>query len=126
MNPLQAAILATDNPTQRSWKSVWAESLGTEYAITDKFRVRGGYDHHQSPVPKGTYDTAFPDSNYNAITTGFGYDITKNITFDIAYVAVIYQSRDINNTQGAALGAALAGKYSEFVNIGSASLTYKF
>jgi len=122
----QASILATDNPQQRSWRSVWSESLGTEYGITDTFRIRGGYDHHQSPVPKNTYDTAFPDSNYNAVSTGFGFDITKNITIDIGYVAVFYQPRSIKNAQGVALSAALGGKYSEFVNIGTATLTYKF
>lgn len=126
VNATQASILATGNPQQRSWRSVWAESLGTEYALTDAFRIRGGYDHHQSPVPKNTFDTAFPDSDYNAYTTGFGYDITKNITVDVGYVAVFYQSRNINNAQGVALGAVLSGKYKEFVNIGTASLTYKF
>ena len=101
-------------------------NLGAEYDLMDNFRIRGGYAHHQSPVPKGTYDTAFPDSDYNAYTAGLGYDITKNITIDVAYIAAFYKSRGINNAQGVALGANLAGKYKEFVNIGTATLTYKF
>ena len=122
----QASILATGNPQQRSWKSVWAESLGAEYALTDKFRIRCGYAHHQTPIPKGTFDTEFPDSDSNAYTTGFGYDITSNISLDVAYVAVFYVSRAIVNTVNSDLGANLSGKYNEFVNIGTATLTYKF
>ena len=125
-NAGEVSVLGTGNPQQRSWKSVWAESLGAEYSLMDNFRLRAGYIHHQSPIPKGTYDTAFADSDYNAFTTGFGYDITKNITLDIAYVAVFYESRGIVNTVGNSLGAFLSGKYGEFVNIGTATLTYKF
>ena len=123
----EVSVLGMGNPQQRSWRSVWSESLGAEYSLTDNFRVRAGYEHHQTPVPKGTFDTAFPDSDSNAYTTGFGYDITKNLTFDVAYVAVFYESRSIGNTVAPLFGpGTLSGKYSEFVNIGTATLTYKF
>ena len=122
----QKAVLATGNPQQRSWKSVWSESLGVQYAVTDRFRVRTGYAHHQTPVPKGTFDTEFPDSNSDAVSAGIGYDITSRVTLDIAYVADFYQSRGIVNTVDNSLGAFLNGKYRGFVNIGTMSLTYKF
>ncbi len=122
----QKAVLATGNPQQRSWKSVWSESLGVQYAVTDKFRVRTGYAHHQTPVPKGTFDTEFPDSNADAVSFGIGYDITSKLTLDVAYAADFYQSRGIVNTVDNALGAFLNGKYSAFTNIATMSLTYKF
>ncbi|MBF0571388.1 MAG: outer membrane protein transport protein [Candidatus Omnitrophica bacterium] len=123
---LQSNILSTNNPQSRDWTSVWSESLGAEYALTDKFRIRGGYAHHQTPVPEGTFDTSFPDSNYNAYSTGFGFDLTKNLTIDVTYSAVFYESRNVVNTVDQAFGANLSGKYKEFVNIGTATLTYKF
>ena len=97
-----------------------------QYAVTDKFRVRTGYEHHQTPIPEATVDTEFPDSDSNAYSVGLGYDITKNLTIDIAYVADFYESRNVVNTVDQDLGANLSGKYSAFVNIGTMSLTYKF
>jgi len=122
----QQAVLATGNPQAREWHSVWSESLGVQYAVTDKFRIRAGYAHHQTPIPEVTFDTTFPDSDSNAITAGIGYDITSKLTIDIAYVADFYQSRNVVNTVDAVLGANLSGKYKAFVNIGTMSLTYKF
>ena len=86
-NPNQLLVLSTGNPQSRDWTSVWSESLGAQYAVTDKFRVRAGYEHHQTPIPEATVDTEFPDSDSNSYTVGFGYDITKNLTLDVAYVA---------------------------------------
>ncbi len=125
-NPLQAAILAYGNPQPRDWTSVWSESLGVQYAVTDKFRIRAGYQHHQTPIPELTVDTEFPDSDSNAYSAGIGYDITKNLTIDIAYVADFYESRNAVNSVDSVFGASLSGKYSAFINIGTMSLTYKF
>ena len=104
-------------PQSRDWTSVWSESLGVQYAVTDKFRVRTGYEHHQTPVPELTYNTEFPDSDSNAVSFGLGYDI--------AYVADFYQSRNVVNADNG-FGAFTNGKYSAFVNVGVATLTYKF
>jgi long-chain fatty acid transport protein len=118
-----APLLGSGAVQSRDWTAVWSESLGVQYAVTDKFRVRAGYEHHQTPIPEATVDTEFPDSDSNAYTVGLGYDITKNITIDIAYVADFYESRNVINTVD---GGALSGKYSAFVNVGTMSLTYKF
>lgn len=112
-------------PQSRDWTSVWSESLGVQYAVTDKFRVRTGYEHHQTPVPELTYNTEFPDSDSNAVSFGLGYDITSKLTIDLAYVADFYQSRNVVNADNG-FGAFTNGKYSAFVNVGVATLTYKF
>ena len=126
VNATQAAILATGNPQQRNWTSVWSESVGVQYAVTDKFRIRTGYEHHQTPIPENTFDTEFTDSDSNTLTAGIGYDITSRLTLDIAYVASFYESRNVVNSVDSVYGASLSGKYMEFVNIGTMSLTYKF
>ena len=123
--PLAAALSAYGNEA-RDWTSVWSESVGVQYAVTDKFRVRAGYEHHQTPIPEATVDTQFPDSDSNSYTVGLGYDITKNLTIDIAYVADFYESRNVINSVDSGFGASLSGKYSAFVNVGTMSLTYKF
>ena len=128
-NAGEKAVLGTGNPQARDWRSVWSESVGAQYALTDAFRVRAGYEHHQTPIPEATVDTEFPDSDSNALTAGIGYDITKNLTIDIAYVADFYTSRNVVNSVDGNLGpnsTPLSGKYSAFINVGTMSLTYKF
>jgi len=116
-------LLSSGAVQSRDWRSVWSESLGVQYAVTDKLRLRTGYEHHQTPVPEATFDTQFPDSDSNAVTFGLGYDITKNFTIDVAYVAGFEESRNVINSED---GGLLSGKYSGFVNIGTMTLTYKF
>ena len=115
--------------TSADWRSAWSESIGTQYDVTDRFRVRLGYYHHEMVVPDATVNPNLPDSNANGYTTGFGFDITKRLTLDVAYAAQFYNSRNIvNSVASNALVPAgtVDGKYREFVNIGLVSLTYKF
>jgi len=125
-NANEKTVLATGNPQLRDWSAVWSESLGAQYALTDKFRIRAGYSHHQTPVPENTLDTEFPDADSNSYTVGIGYDLTKNLMIDLAYIADFYVSRNVVNTVDSVFGASLCGKYSAFVNVGTMSLTYKF
>jgi long-chain fatty acid transport protein len=119
-------VLNTGNPQNRDWTSVWSASLGAEYAVVPKLRLRGGYIFHQTPIGNDTFDTAFNDANSHSLTTGFGYDLSSRLTLDMAYAAVFFESRDINNSVDSVFGADLDGKYTTFVNVGTVTLTYKF
>ncbi|MDE2008772.1 MAG: outer membrane protein transport protein [Candidatus Omnitrophica bacterium] len=116
-------------PTPADWHSAWSESIGTQYNVNDRFRVRLGYYHHEMVIPDATFNPRIPDSNSNGYTTGFGYDITKRLTLDVAYSILFYDTRNIiNSVAKSTAGSAgtVDGKYSEFINIGLVSLTYKF
>ncbi len=110
-------------PTPEDWHSAVSEAFGTQYDLTDRFRVRAGYYHHPRVIPQFTFNPNLPDSSSNGITAGFGFDLTKRLTLDVAYSALFYESRDINNTVAS---GTINGKYSVFTNIGLVSLTYKF
>ncbi len=119
-------VLNTGNPQARDWKSVWSQSVGAEYAATDRLRLRGGYIYHQTPIGQDTFDTTFADNNSHSFTTGLGYDITSQLTIDLAYVGVLYEPRKVDNSVDGVFGANLDGRYKQFINIGSVTLTYKF
>jgi len=121
--PAQAGDLSSGVPQARDWSAVWSESLGAQYAVTDKFRVRTGFEHHQSPIPQSNFDTDYPDLTTNAATFGIGYDITSRLTIDAAYIAGFEDSRKVTTTIDS---PNLNGKYSGFANIATMSLTYKF
>ncbi len=125
-NLTRLSILNSGNPTSKDWKSVWSESIGLEYAATDLLRLRFGYYHHQSPISNDNFDPSLPDSNSHGLTTGFGYDLTKNLTLDMAYSMLIYQPRKVDNDVGSASGASVDGKYTQTISMGLLGLNYKF
>ncbi len=129
-DPNRLAFLSTGNPRPENWHSAWSESIGTQYAVTDRFRVRLGYYHHGRVIANADFNPVIPDSNSNGYTTGFGFDITKRLTLDVAYSALVYDSRTITNSVGSAFADGTAGtvdgKYEQIANIGLVSLTYKF
>ena len=124
----QSAFLGTwVNPTPANWHSAWSESIGTQYAVTDRFRVRLGYYHHEGVIPDATFNPEIPDSNSNGYTTGFGFDITKRLTLDVAYSVYLFMIREALLIQfQVVLVGTVDGKYSQYMNIGLVSLTYKF
>ena len=123
--PQQLAFLSGSSSTPEDWHSAFSESIGTQYAVTDRFRIRAGYFHHGKVVPSADFNPVIPDSSSNAVTTGFGFDLTKRLTIDVAYSAMFYDTRDITNTVSNPYGS-VNGKYKDFTNIGLVSLTYKF
>ena len=125
-NATRLSVLNTGNPAARDWHSVWSQAIGMEYAANDRLRLRGGYYHHNSPIPQDTWEPNLPDSNSHGFTTGFGYDVSQNLTLDFAYSALIFEQRKIDNTVGNDFGTDIDGQYKQFTNILLATLTYKF
>jgi len=124
-DPVLLSILNSGNPTVDHWKAVWSEAVGAQYAWTDRFRVRCGYYHIQTPIASDTFDASLPDSNVNGVTVGFGYDIFKRLTLDFAYSADFYEARSIVNTVDAA-DNGVNGNYHQFTNLVLMTITYKF
>ena len=121
-DPSRLAILNGGNPEARDWKSAFSEAIGAEYAATDRLRLRGGYYHHNSPIPQSTFHSNLPDSGSHGLTTGFGFDLTKHLTVDVAYSALIYEPRKVDSD----INAAIDGTYKQFTNILMGTVTYKF
>jgi long-chain fatty acid transport protein len=127
--PLQ--ILTASDPISTRWHSAWSESIGTEYEVTDRFRVRAGYFHQEKVEPDTTFNPSTPDLSAFGLTTGFGYTFNKHLSIDIAYVGIIYQPRKISNTVGTTASGDptlgdISGKYTQYTNLGMATVTYKF
>ncbi|MBF0594405.1 MAG: outer membrane protein transport protein [Candidatus Omnitrophica bacterium] len=125
-DPSRLAVLNAGNPANRDWHSAWSLGLGTEYKYSDRLRLRGGYYFHQSPVPQDTWSPSVPDANSHSIATGFGYDVTKALTIDLAYSAMFYDTRSIKNGVADGVGGSVDGKYSQWTNLVLLTATYKF
>jgi len=122
-NPYTLAFLNNGNPANRDWRSSIAFGLGSEYDMSDRLRLRGGYFYHQTPIVQDTFDPSLPDSDSHTLTTGFGYDINKSLTLDMSYGALYYEARAIKN--GVSSGQ-INGKYTQWMNLAEVTVTYKF
>ncbi len=123
----QSLVLAANNPQSKDWRSVWSESIGVQYSATDYLRLRAGYAYHQTPIAKDSnWDTTYPDNNSHSFTAGLGFDLNPHLTLDLAYVGDLYETRKVETSQDSTFGANLSGEYEQFVNLGLATLTYKF
>ena len=125
-NPFRVGVLKTGNPAAKDWESVFSFALGTEYKASDTLRLRCGYFYHQSPISDDTFETALTDADSHSVTVGLGKDLNKNMTVDLAYTAMFYEERDINNSVGGGFGANLDGEYSAFSNLYMVTFTYGF
>lgn len=126
---LRLAVLNDGNPASRDWMSVFSYAMGAQYDLSDRLRLRGGYYYHNSPIPGDTWEPNLPDADSHGVTAGFGYDLTKSMTFDFAWAGMYYESRVIDNTVAdatAALTGGIDGTYRQLVNLLYATVTYKF
>ncbi len=122
-NSGRRSFLEQGNPAPLDWKSAFSLALGTEYKLSDRFRLRGGYYHHTSPIPGVNFSANLPDADSNGITTGFGYDITKSLTLDMAWSGLFYKERKIDNSVA---GGTISGTYRQWCNLVYATLGYHF
>ncbi|MEI6438488.1 MAG: outer membrane protein transport protein [Candidatus Omnitrophota bacterium] len=125
-DPTRLSILETGYPANKDWHSAFSVAMGVEYAATDRLRLRSGYYLHQSPVAKATWDPSMPDSDSLGVTLGSGYDVTKNMTVDLAWSGMIFKTRKVNNAVGDAVGGSIDGSYRQWINLMYATATYKF
>lgn len=122
----QSSVLNTGNPVQHDWDSVYSFAAGFEYKANDRLRLRSGYYYHQSPIPNDTFDSSIPDDNSHGVTVGFGYDLKKDLTLDMAYSALFHDDRIVDNTVGNGFGADLDGEYETWISMLLASVSYRF
>jgi len=118
----RSGVLNNGNPIPRNWNAVFSYAFGTEYKVNDTLKLRGGYFFHKTPIPQGTFDTALPDANSNSVTLGAGINLNRSITLDLAYAAMIFDKRKINNAVGS---GTINGKYSSLCNIYMVTVTFK-
>jgi long-chain fatty acid transport protein len=135
-------------PSPQKWSSSYVVMFGTEYkwlspaALTGwDVAARGGYIHSATPVPTKTFGPAIPDADYNALSIGVGFLCrrpgrflglipcggdhawaAKAIGVDVAYQAVLYDSRRISNNQDPRVN----GRWETTTHVGALSLRLNF
>jgi long-chain fatty acid transport protein len=138
-------------PFPQNWTSTYVVMAGTEYRWLVppglpgwEVAARAGYIYSATPVPTKTFVAAIPDANYNAFSVGLGLQCRppgrllgllpcgtseqgrwwapKGMGLDVAYQAVLYDSRQISNNDDPRVN----GRWSTTTHVGSISLRFNF
>jgi long-chain fatty acid transport protein len=125
-----------DNPAQpdevtlEEWEDSYFLSLGVTYRPTDRLRLRTGVAFDKGVVPSADRRTPrIPDSDRYWLSFGAGYDVTENMTLDVAYTHIFSPDARMNqqatDTGNEARGN-LSGTFESSADIVNASLSMKF
>jgi long-chain fatty acid transport protein len=137
-------------PFPQNWGATYVVMAGSEFKwlapslLTGwEIAARGGYVHSATPVPSKTFTAAIPDSDQNAFSVGLGLLcrppghfagvlpcgrkdghrwIPAAIGLDLAYQAVLYNSRQITGNND----PRVDGRWSSTAHIGSISFRFNF
>jgi long-chain fatty acid transport protein len=115
------AFLFPSTEIAEDWRDTFTAGIAGEWNFAPGWKLRGGYQFYQSPVPDHTFSPTIPDADQNVFTVGFSYN-TGPHTFDLGYGLDFYATREITNSQNAAFN----GTYKNTVHLFALSYRYNF
>ena len=132
------------------WHTVYTASVGTEFKWLDPgflpnwdIGLRAGFQHANSPVPDDTLNPQLPDSNYNAVALGLGFNCrdkgrlygliecgnddkkpftAKSLGLDFAFQALMYDPRRIAGN----IQPSVDGHYKTTIFVGSVNFNLSY
>jgi long-chain fatty acid transport protein len=107
-------------------ESSWAYSIGTEYSLNEKIRLRTGYFFHETPIPDANFNTFLPDADSHGVNLGAGYSLNDAMGVDLAWSGVFFQDRDLASTTHDSAASSVRGNYEEFINSVMLTFNWKF
>jgi len=137
-------------PFPRNWNGAYTTMIGTEYKWLKpelmphwEVALRGGYWHNQSAVPDATFNPAVPDAERHSISVGLGLLCKERgmflgvidcgssgggmlkpraIGIDIAYQALLYETRTVSGNSNPTVN----GTYQTTYHVGAVNLRVNF
>jgi long-chain fatty acid transport protein len=116
---------ATPTTIAENWRNTFAVSVGANYRVTRELLLQGGIGFDESPVSDSNRTSRIPDSNRYLIGIGAQYDILPNVTLQVAYAHVFFDSAPVT-TQASATSGVLVGTYSNTANTASLGVKVRF
>jgi len=115
----------------KEYEDVFILRLGAEYALDPTLDLRAGFVFDKNPVKDERVDPLLPDADRLAFGVGLGYDLTSDLTVDLAYLFIRFQERTITNSKVNNSGNSdafepLNGTYNSTANLFGLTFSYKF
>jgi len=104
----------------KNYADTYILRVGGEYTAGD-WQLRAGYLYDHSPAPTAYVEPLLPDANRNEVSVGLGYNLTKNVSVDLAYMFIKFDQRK-------AVGTAINfdGTYNSTANLFAVDFGYSF
>ena len=125
LNPDGSVALESINP--RNYQNAWTLRLGAEYAVSDKFALRGGAYFDESPVQEGFFSPETPRNDSFGFTGGFSYNVTQKLAIDASFLYLAFREVDASYDAYTESGveAPFAGTYRSSAFAPGLGLSYK-
>ncbi len=104
----------------KDYQNTYILRVGGEYTWND-FQFRAGYLYDHSPVLTAYVEPLLPDANRNGANLGVGYQFTKELSVDVAYMFLKFDQRKVTGT-----AVNFDGTYNANANLFSVDLGYNF
>lgn len=122
-NGSSSTVLAED------WRNTWFVGVGTNYQLTDKLMLQGGFSYDQSPVTDANRTTRIPDADHYNLTIGAQYQVLPNTRLELAYGHVFTPGGSINSSAASSPltpSGTINGEYSASDNSVTAGVNMTF
>ncbi len=123
---VSGAPVPTTLPFQ--YKDGWLFSVGAEYMMTEKMKLRGGVGFEKSPITDDVRIPLLPDNDRYWLSVGASYQMTPKLSFDLAYSHLFVKSTPINVVAGNPwwTGFDYVGTVDSRVDIISVAMKYRW
>ena len=119
-----------DSVTTENWNDNNRYSVGVNYQLNDKVKLRGGLAYDETPVPNARHRTPrLPGNNRTWLSLGIGYGFSQRMSVDAGYSHLFVDDVESDHTFESSiptLNHTLKGEYQAAVDIFSAQLNWKF
>ena len=110
--------LLPDRHLDRSWQDTWHAGFGLDYAVSENWTLRAGYQFTEGAVPNRTFTPTLPDSDRHQVSVGIGWE-SGNHAIDLGYSHSFFKDRNVSNNQNPLLN----GEYE--LELGIVQLGYR-
>jgi long-chain fatty acid transport protein len=115
----------------KNWDDGYLIRVGGEYRL-EEWAFRAGFIYDKTPQPDAVVEPMLPDANRVEVTLGFGYMLTKNLSFNATYQYISFADRNGTISSKTALpttiipATVINGTYSNSANLIEVNLGYDF
>ncbi|MDH5824557.1 outer membrane protein transport protein [Luteimonas sp. RD2P54] len=114
-----------DSVEDYNWHDSWFYTVGAEYALNDRFTLRGGIGRDESPIAFQHRTPRMPDQDRNWYAVGLSWAASDQMEISAAYTR-IQMADDPEVDLVSSSGSRLTGTYDGGANLFGVSAQYRF
>ncbi|WP_435104217.1 OmpP1/FadL family transporter [Arhodomonas sp. AD133] len=119
-----------DSVTKENWDNSWALSVGANYALNNRWLLRGGVGIDETPVPDAQHRTPrVPDVDRTWLSVGATFSPSERLGVTAALMHIFFDEGETDlraSDPGNASRGNLSGEYDGSANVIAVSADYRF